>query len=226
MVEKSKLQKNDFIEIEFTGKTTDGEVFDSNIKEVAKKINPDIDAKPFVFSLGQGMFLKGVDDFLMGKETNKEYKIELKPEDAFGKRDPKLVQLMPIKVFAEQKVNPVAGAMFNFDGKIAKILSVSGGRVMVDFNNPLSGKDVVYDVKVLKKLEDLNEKIKAFNEFLFKQDLKFEIKDKKITMQVDKQLTQFIVMFKDKFKELFDLNLEVKEIENSKKETQKKTKTN
>jgi len=207
-----KLAKNDFIEIEFTGKTKDNEVFDSNIKDVAKTINPNIDAKPFVFCLGQGMFLKGVDDFLIGKEPGKEYKIELKPEDAFGKREPKLIQLVPMKIFVEQKVNPVAGAMFNFDGRIAKILSVSGGRVMVDFNNPLSGKEVVYDIKVLKKLEDLNEKIKSLNEFLFKQDLKFEVQEKNLLMQVEKQMKPFIEMFKDKFKEIFDLDLVVEEL--------------
>ena len=36
------LQKKDFIEIEFTGKVKDGEVFDSNIKEDLKKLNPDL----------------------------------------------------------------------------------------------------------------------------------------------------------------------------------------
>ena len=213
------LQKNDFIEIEFTGKIKDGEIFDSNIKKDIEKATLKTPAKPFIFSLGQGMFLKGIDEFLIGKEPNKTYHIELSPEQAFGIRDPKKIQLIPMKIFKTHKVAPFPGALFNFDGKIAKVLSVSGGRVRIDFNNPLAGKEVEYDVKVLRKVQDINEKISAFNEFLFKKQFKFEIKDKKLILQVDKTLVKFIEMFKDKFKEIFDLELEVKEIKQpSKKE--------
>jgi len=88
------------------------------------------------------MFLKGVDDFLIGKEIGK-YIIELSPEKAFGNRESKLVQMIPMKIFHQHKINPVPGTLFNFDNKVAKILTVSGGRVMVDFNNPLAGKDII-----------------------------------------------------------------------------------
>ncbi|GBE20082.1 FKBP-type 16 kDa peptidyl-prolyl cis-trans isomerase [archaeon BMS3Abin17] len=219
-----ELKKKDFIQVEFTGKLKDGSVFDSNIKKDLEKADLDIKAKPFTFCLGEGMFIKGVDDFLVGKDVG-SYKIELNPEDAFGKRDSKLVQMMPMKVFIEQKINPVQGAVFNFDGRIAKVLTVSGGRIMVDFNNPMAGKEVVYNLKVLKKIEDINEKIKALNEFLFKKDFKFEVKDKKITLHVEKPMLQFVELFKDKFKDIFGLELGVKEIEekSDKKEAEKKT---
>jgi len=222
-----KLQKKDFIEIEFTGKIKDGEVFDSNIKEDllqngvplgAEKLNSQVKAKPFIFCLGENMFLKSIDDFLIGKDIG-EYKIELTPEKAFGKRNSKLVQMMPIKVFREQKTMPSAGMMFNFDGRIGKILTVSGGRVLVDFNNPLSGKEVEYKIKVLKKIEKLDEKIKALNEFLFKKNFEFEVKEKKLILKVEKQMQKFVEMFKDKFKEILDLDLEVKVPE---KKTEKK----
>ncbi|MFC1682496.1 peptidylprolyl isomerase [Nanoarchaeota archaeon] len=205
-----KLQKKDFIEIDFTGKTTEGEIFDSNIKENLEKLNSKIPPKPFVFALGEDMFLKGIDEFLIGKDLGK-YKIELTPEKAFGKRDPKLIQLIPERVFRENKLNPIQGATFNFDNRIAKILSVSGGRIRVDFNNPLAGRDVIYDIEVKKKVQDINEKTKALIDFFFRQDLKFEIKEKQLTIESKKEMKQFIEMFKDKFKELLDLELEVKD---------------
>lgn len=210
------LQKNDFIEIEFTGKTQDGEIFDSNIKEDIEKTKMQVKAEPFVFCLGQGMFLKGIDDFLIGKKIG-EYEIELTPEQAFGKRDPQLVKIIPIKLFHQQKVNPIPGATFNFDGKIARIISVSGGRVMTDFNNPIAGKHVFYKIKIKRKLEDQNEKIKAFVNFLFKQDLKFEIKGKKIILELKEPMLKFAEMFKDKFNEIFNLDLEIKNKENKSK---------
>ena len=209
------LKKKDFIEIEFTAKVKDGDIFDSNIKEDLENKDLKTEVKPFIFSLGEGMFLQGVEDFLIGKEIGK-HKIELTADKAFGKRNPNLIQMMSIKIFVEQKVNPIPGILFNFDGRIGKILTVTGGRVLVDFNNPISGKDVEYQVKVLRKVEDINEKTKAFIDFLFKKDLKFEIKDKKLIIEVEKPMRQFIEMFKDKFKEILDLDLEIKEIEEKK----------
>jgi len=206
------FKKKDFIEIEFTAKIKEGDIFDSNIKEDLKGRDLKEEPKPFIFSLGEGMFMQGIEDFLIGKEVG-EYKIELTSDKAFGKRDAGLVQMMPIKIFAEQNINPLPGIMFNFDGRIGKILTVTGGRVLVDFNNPIAGKDVEYKVKVLRKVEDLNEKVKALIEFFFKRDLKFEIKEKKLILEVEKPMKQFIEMFKEKFKEILDLDLEVKEID-------------
>jgi len=207
-----KLQEKDFIVIEFTAKVKDGDIFDSNIKEDLEGRDIKTEIKPFTFCLGENMFLQGVEDFLIGKELG-EYQIELSPEKAFGKRNTNLIQMMPMKLFIEQKVNPIPGVMFNFDGRIGKILTVTGGRVMVDFNNPIAGKEVEYKVRVLKKVEDPNEKTKALINFLFKRDLKFEIDNKKLIIEVEKPMKQFIEMFKDKFKEMLDLDLEVKEIE-------------
>jgi len=210
------FQKNDFIELEFTGKIKDtGEIFDSNIKEDLENTNSKQPAKPLVFPIGQDMFLKGIDKFLIGKDKG-EYELELSPEESFGKRDPKSIQLMPLKIFIQHKINPVPGVVFNFDGKLAKILSVSGGRVMVDFNNLIAGKTVIYKLKVLKKVEDLNEKIKAMNDFLFRKDFQFELKENKLILQVEKQMEQFVQMFKEQFKEILNLDLETKTIENEK----------
>ncbi|MBI3623126.1 peptidylprolyl isomerase [Candidatus Pacearchaeota archaeon] len=206
------FQKNDFIEIEFTGRVKDGEVFDSNLKKDLEKLHQghshEIEAKPLIICIGQGMFLKGVEDYLAGKEIG-AYEISLTPEKAFGNRAPQLVQMIPSKIFREQKLNPFPGATFNFDGRVGKILTVSGGRVMIDFNNPLAGKDVSYKINVLRKVESLDEKIKSFIDFLFRQDLKFEVKEKTLIIYSLQQMKKFIELFGDKFKEIFDLDLKV-----------------
>jgi len=204
------MQKGDFIEIEFTGRIKNGGIFDSNIKEDLEKANLKVDAKPFIFCLGKEMFLKGIDDFLAGKEIGK-YEIELTPEKAFGNRNPKLVQIISIKIFREHKVPPVPGELFRFDNSVGKILSVSGGRVVVDFNNPLAGKILVYKIKIIREVKDINEKVKALNEFLFKKDFKFELEDKKIIIHVEKPMAKFVEIFKEKFKDVLGLEMEVKE---------------
>jgi len=213
------LQKKDFIEIEFTGKVKNGDVFDSNIKEDLKKLNPEATPKPLVISLGEGMFLKAVDDFLIGKDAGR-HKIELTPDKAFGPRVSKFVQTIPMKIFRSQNLNPFPGAVFNFDGRVAKVLAVSGGRVMVDFNHPLAGKEVIYEINILKKIEDQNEKIKSFIEFLFRRNLNFSVVDKKIIIEAEKEMAKFIEMFNEKFKDIFGMDLEVKEISNPPKTQQ------
>ena len=224
------LKKKDFIEIEFTGKVKDGEIFDSNIKEDLKNANLNFEPKPFIFGLGEKMFLEGIEDFLVGKEVG-EYEVELPPEKAFGNRNSSLVKIISTRVFKENKLNPIPGMMFNLDGRAVKILSVSGGRITVDFNNPLAGKNVVYKIKVLRKVDDLNEKAKALIEFLFKKNLEFEIsssknqiKGKKIIIKVEKGLLELVKLFSEKFKSALGLELEVIEIEDNKKEPEKNKK--
>lgn len=221
------LNKKDFIEIEFVGKIKDGEVFDSNIKSELEKLNPgkSVKARPFIFALGEDMFLAGVDDFLIGKPEPAKpmrYNIELQPEKAFGNRNRNLIQLIPIKVFHEQKISPIPGTPFNFDGRVAKILSVSGGRVMADFNHPLAGKTLVYDLNVKRKIIDTAEKAKALIEFFFRQELKFKIEGKKLILEVEKPFVEYAKLFKDKFKELLGLELQTEEI---KKQDSKQPKT-
>jgi len=205
-----KLKENDFIEIEFTGKLHEGEIFDSNIKGDLDKSNMKGNPKSFIFCLGKEMFVKGVDEFLIGKEIG-EYNIPLSPEKAFGKRNPKLIRMVPLKNFIQHKINPIPGSVFNFDGKIAKILTVSGGRVIVDFNNPLAGKKVEYFVKVLRKVEDKKEQVEALNDFFFKQKFDFKIDGGKLIIISPKEIKSFIEMFKEKYKEILSLELEVVE---------------
>jgi len=119
--------------------------------------------------------------------------------------------MAPIKIFHEQKINPLPGYIFNFDNRIGKVLSVSGGRVLIDFNNPLSGKDIIYEIRILRRIKDIKEKINAMNEFLFRKNFEFEIKDKKLILKVDKGFKKFAELFKEKYKELFDLDLEAEE---------------
>ena len=204
-----KIAKKDFIEIEFTGKDKDGNIFDSNIKEDLAKANLNTPAKPFIYAVDEDMFLKSVDDFLIGKETGKDYELELEPEKAFGKRNPQMIKMVPLRIFKQQQQPPYPGMMFNFDGQIGKIISVSGGRILTDFNNPLAGKTVIYKIKVKRKVTELKEKASAMIQFFVKKELPLEIKEKKLIIEADPKFAQFFNLFKDKFKELLDLEIEV-----------------
>jgi FKBP-type peptidyl-prolyl cis-trans isomerase 2 len=210
-------KENDFIEIEFIAKVKDGEVFDTNIKEEIEKLGSKVPAKPFIFRLGRGMFLKGVEDKLIGKDIGKTV-IELTVDEAFGKRKPELVKVVPEKIFKSQNLRPVPGVTFNFDGSYGKVLSVSGGRIRVDFNNPIAGKDVTYEVDVKRVIDDKKTQAQAVLEFLTRKEFDVEIKDEKAVVKVDKQFAQILNYFKNGFKELSGIELEIVEEEPKKEE--------
>lgn len=216
-----QVKKNDFVEIEFIG-LANGEIFDTNIKKEAEKINLQIETKPLIVCIGQGMLIKGFDNALEDKELDKEYKVKLSPEEAFGTRNKDLIKIIPLNVFKEKNINPAAGLVLNFDGLLARIVTISGGRVITDFNNPLAGKEIEYIFKIKRKITDEKEKINALQDFFFKKRFDFEIKDKKIIFK-DKNIQPLIEMFKEKFKEILNFEVEVEE-EKEKAEGKKKEK--
>tara|TARA_Y100000310_G_scaffold338521_1_gene428365 strand:+ start:730 stop:1371 length:642 start_codon:yes stop_codon:yes gene_type:complete len=206
-----KTKKNDFIEIEFVGKNKDtGEVFDTNIKKEAEKINLNIEAKPLIVCIGQGMLVKGFDSSLENKEAGKKYKVSLSPEESFGKRHPGLVKIIPLKVFKDKNFNPAPGMIVSLDNSIVKIITVSGGRVIVDFNNPLAGKEIEYEFTINKKIQDDKEKVNSLQDFFFKKRFPFSIKDKKILF--NKEAEPFLKIFESKFKELLKKDLDISSI--------------
>lgn len=203
------IKKQDFVEIEFTGKAN-GELFDTNIKKEAEKSNLDIKIEPLTIVVGQKMLVEGFDKALEGKETGKKYKVKLKKGEDFGDRKRELIRTIPISVFIEKNVNPQRGMTFLLDNTLVKIIAVSGGRVITDFNNPLSGKEIEYGFTIKKKIDKLEEKIDALNNFFFKQKLDFEIKDK-IIFKVDEKIMPFVESLKDKFKEILKKEIKVEE---------------
>jgi len=205
-----KVKKNDFIELEFMGKVKNGEVFDTNISEEAKKIGLKIDDKPFILCIGQEMVIKGLDKSLNGKEIGKTSSVDLLPSEAFQERKSSLVRLIPLSVFTQQKILPKQGMTLALDNMLVKIVSVSGGRVLVDFNNPLSGKIVSYEFTIKRKVDDINEKIQAITDYFIRKDVKFDLKDTKILLEIEEAFSPIIAILNNKFKSIINLEFELK----------------
>lgn len=204
------LKKKDFIEIDYTGRLKeDNSFFDTTSEQVAKdeKVhNPQTKYSPQIICLGENQIVKGLEDNLIGKEVG-EYKFEIKTEDAFGKKDAKLIQLVPTKKFLDNKIQPVPGLVLNIDGMIGTVKTVSGGRTVVDFNHPLSGKDLVYTVKVNKIVTDINEKVKTVLGWIGLKESKFEVKDDELTIKTLEEIPKDVkTQFESKIKELLNLN--------------------
>jgi len=161
----TKVSKKDFIEVEYTGKIKDGNIiFDTTDEKVAKENNLEAnsDYGPVVICVGEQQLLKGLDKNLEGKDIGKEYDIEIRPEDAFGNKNAKLIQLISTNKFKQKKIQPMPGMQINIDGMVGTVKTVSGGRTLVDFNHPLSGKELVYKIKINKKITNDKEKLSSY----------------------------------------------------------------
>jgi FKBP-type peptidyl-prolyl cis-trans isomerase SlyD len=171
------ISKGDFVELEFTAKA-DGEIFDTTDAEIAKSIGYKGEVRPIKIIVGEGMVVKGLDKSLEGKDIGKEYEINLKPKEAFGERSSSLIKIVPINAFNDKSMLK-ENEYIAVEGLVARILKVGSGRVVLDFNHPLAGKEITYKFKIKRKIEDEEEKIKAILEFFNIKDYKIE-KDEKI----------------------------------------------
>jgi peptidylprolyl isomerase len=218
-----KTKKGDFVELKYTG-TTDGNIFDSNIEEDLKNTDNEVKARKVIVMIGEKMIVEGLDRALADKEIGKDHDVDVVAKEGFGARKREMIKTIPLTSFKEHKINPVPGMVLTLDNQLVKIVSVSGGRVLTDFNNPLSGKDLHYKFQVTRKVTDDKEKAEALFELMFKFVPESEIKDGKVIIKGPQVIESFIKVMGAKFKEMhgMELGFELKEekaVEGKKEET-------
>lgn len=182
-----KIKKHDFIEIEYTGKIkgTD-QIFDLTSEKLAKEkklFNANIGYGPKIICVGEKFIVPGLDKRLIGKEI-KKYNLEIPSEEAFGKKDPKLIRLVSTSKFKDQKIRPFPGLQINIDGFIGVIRTVSGGRTTIDFNHPLAGRDLIYEIKINKIIKDTKTQLNSIVKLFFRNE-KAELKEDTATIKAD-----------------------------------------
>lgn len=116
-------------------------------------VDSTFDKQPATFVLGDGNLLEGFEGFLIGLTTGDKKTFSVPPEKALGQPNPQNIQEMKRADFpVDMPVSP--GLMVSFadaqgaelPGTIAK---VEGDWVTVDFNHPLAGKTILFDVQIL-----------------------------------------------------------------------------
>ena len=186
------FQKGDFILINYTGKVKEtNEVFDTTYEEVSKNERLHKEGEiyePRLVVIGEGWVLKALDDALLDIETEKLTSVEIPAENAFGKRDANKIKTIPLRQLLAKEINPTIGARIEFQGKMATVRSVGAGRVLLDFNPPLAGKTLIYEVIVQKKLDSNEEKILSIihrrASTVEKEKFKIAIQDNNLTIDM------------------------------------------
>ena len=180
------MKKGDCVKIDYIGKLESGEIFDLTNEELAKKeniYNEKMKYKPVPIIVGAGFVIPGLDKALLEMNVGEKKQIKIQPEKGFGQRNPALVKVVPRNSFKE-KFEPRQGMVVDFSGIKGRIQSVSAGRIMVDFNNPLAGKALLYELEIKEKIDDDNQKIKSIFEFFGIEKLETKINNDVVDIEV------------------------------------------
>lgn len=109
--------------------------------------------EPVDLTMGDGTLRPGLELALYGLRAGDTQTLNLLPEQAYGLRDPGLIQYMPMTDF-DGGFTPEVGQIIAFtmpDGEEVPgaVLNVDEGRIEVDFNHPLAGHEIGFRVEIL-----------------------------------------------------------------------------
>ncbi|MDH5374801.1 MAG: peptidylprolyl isomerase [Candidatus Bathyarchaeota archaeon] len=187
------LRKGNFILIDYVARVKEtGEVFDTTIEETAKKERLYKEGEiyePKLVVIGEGWVLKALDESLITMEAGKTASVEIPPEKAFGKRAPEKVKRVSLRQLTAKGITPSIGMRVEYNGKMATVRTLGAGRVLLDFNPPLAGKTLIYEVTVQKKLRTVKQKIAAIihRRTPVVEEFKFTVKEKKVNIKMPEE---------------------------------------
>jgi len=177
------MQKGDFVYISYVGRIKEsGEIFDVTSEEIARKegvYNPEVKYGDIPVIVGAGFVIPGLDEALEKMNVGEKRTVEVEPQKAFGERREDLIRLIPESEFKKQNIDVKVGDFISVNGVTGRVLSINAGRVRVDFNHPLAGKVLIYEVEIKKQITEVREKIYAILKYFSNldeslADVKFE----------------------------------------------------
>lgn len=177
------VDDGDVVEIHYVGRRQDtGDIFDLTSAETAEEEDLDtegMDLGPVKVLVGAEHVIPGLEDAIRDMDIGEERTVEVASEDAFGSRDADDIETFPRREFDSYDVTPRRGLVVEIDGRRGKIVSASSGRVRVDFNHPLAGKDLEYDVELLDVVDDVDGRVAAVLDYYGLEDAAVSVEDGK-----------------------------------------------
>ena len=139
-----KIKKGHTIGVHYVGTFDDGTEFDNSKNR----------GNPLVFKVGENQVINGFDNAVIGMKKGETKKFSISPDQGYGQANPMLIREMPKTNFPPD-FNFVEGALVEMrsaEGKTmpATISSFGDENVTLDFNHPLSGKNLNFEIEVVE----------------------------------------------------------------------------
>jgi FKBP-type peptidyl-prolyl cis-trans isomerase 2 len=192
-------QSGDLVRIEYDlwaesgGKT---ELLDTTHEEVAQQANiPTPEGftwGPKPHQIGGDRFPTGIENALIGIKVGEEAEREFAPADAFGERDPNLIELFSmhqierLPEMRREDAHLDIGTVLTIEGRRGRVISLTAARVRVDFNPPFAGRKVRGKFKVNERIEEPADQVRAILELQYGRSAEFgvEAHEKTITLKL------------------------------------------
>lgn len=138
-----QAQEGDKVRIHYTGKLTDGTVFDSSAGR-----------EPLEFVLGSGMVIPGFNDAVDGLEIGATITAIIPAEKAYGPRREEMIARVERAQFGEE-MELALGQKYvlpqpNGGQAILVVTELNDTHVTLDGNHELAGKDLVFDIELVE----------------------------------------------------------------------------
>jgi FKBP-type peptidyl-prolyl cis-trans isomerase 2 len=191
------INDNDFVLVNFVGRISlTGKIFDLTYKDMAEKeglSGENYSFKPMLVIPRANYTLKSIAESVIGKNVSDKYKLDIKAKDAFGEQNPKLLHTYGMGTFIENNIRPSPGDVVMLDDRVATVLSVVGGRVLVSFNHPLAGKDLSYEIEIVGVITGEKDKCEAvFEHYSGKKPNELTIEEKNVKIVTEKAPLTYI----------------------------------
>jgi FKBP-type peptidyl-prolyl cis-trans isomerase 2 len=178
---------------EAAGKT---ELVDTTRAETAQQAGVSIregqEFGPRPHLVGGDYFPPGIERSLVGLRVGEEVEKEFAPADAFGERDPKLIELFGmheiqrLPEMRREKAELDVGTVLNIRGRRGRVVSLTAARVRVDFNPAFAGRKIRAKFKVLNPITDSVDRVKAIVDLTYGRGKEFHVqmRDGTVTLRV------------------------------------------
>ncbi len=172
-LEGKKVEEGDFVLLKMTARTQKGKIFRVSSEEDAKKAGMYEEEKaqqgyytPEFVIIGKPGFLnEGLTETIQDMNYFQKKSVKIPPTKAFGKRDPQKIERIGIAKFRKLNdgKNPEYGQDFtNKKGQRGVISNILQGKVIIDYNHPLAGQSIDYNLEIVDKIDEFDEKIDYF----------------------------------------------------------------
>ncbi len=142
LTQEQRIGPDKEVTLHFALKLENGDVVDSTF-----------DKQPATFKVGDGNLLPGFEQAIYGLKAGDKRSLPIGPEQGFGQGNPQNVQVMPRSQFQDMELSEGLLVIFN-DAANAElpgvVKSFDDSQVTIDFNHPLAGKALSFDVEIIE----------------------------------------------------------------------------
>lgn len=162
MTLNSEFVDGDVLRVTYTARVADtGLIIDTTDTEAASEADMvDVVGRgPVPVVLGEGHLFEPVEEEIKHSTAGETIRVTVDPDEAFGHTDPTAYTNIDIDLIPEDKREH--GARLSHNGRTGFVESLNGEEAKLNFNHPLAGQAIEYELTVQERIEDRLERVRA-----------------------------------------------------------------